>query len=270
MADDRPGAMWTDAAGYERFMGRWSRLVGRQVIDWLAPPPGLAWLDAGCGTGAFTELLLRHAAPGSVVGFDPAPDQVAHARAAVADRRASFAVGDATGIDFPDDRFDAAIAALVLNFIPARDKAVAELARVVRPGGTVAAYVWDFAGDGAVPRHLTAAIAELDPESAARYRKAVDADSSRPEALAAVFRGAGLVAVDTRPCDIECAFADIDDYWGANTTTAAPNGVYVSRLAADAVARLKAALPRHLPPPGADGAIRFAAKAWAVKGQVAG
>lgn len=131
-----------DGAAYERYMGKWSQLAGETFLDWLAPKSGLRWLDVGCGNGAFTEMLVERCAPVSVQGIDPSEGQLAYARTRPASRVAQFRQGDAIAQPFPDDTFDAAVMPLVIFFVPDPAKGVAEMARVVCPGGTVTAYAW--------------------------------------------------------------------------------------------------------------------------------
>jgi SAM-dependent methyltransferase len=143
MADT--SVIFDDGAAYECFMGRWSRAVGATFLRWVAPPRGAYWLDVGCGTGVFTELVLDTCAPASIVAVDPAAAQIDHARKQAVARRADFRIADAQTLPFPDGAFDVVASALVINFIPDRPRALAEMRRVARPGGTVAGYVWDFA-----------------------------------------------------------------------------------------------------------------------------
>src|SRR5262249_41075648 len=154
-----------EGLAYERFMGRWSRLAGRLFVDWLAIASRQRWLDVGCGTGAFTEVVLSSCDPEIIVAFDPSEQQVAYARSRIEDKRVSIRIGDVTSIDAPSNAFDVAVAALVLNFIPNQEKAAAEMARVVRPGGTVAAYVWDFAGRRSITQHLSDALSIVAPHA---------------------------------------------------------------------------------------------------------
>src|SRR6516225_992274 len=137
-----------DGAAYERMMGNWSRRAGNIFLDWLAAPPGLKWIDVGCGNGAFTELIVERWAPVEVQGIDPSEGQLAFAQKRPAARVATFSRGDAMSLSFPADTFDAATMALVIYFTPEPIKGVVEMARVVRPGGTVAAYAWDMLGGG--------------------------------------------------------------------------------------------------------------------------
>src|SRR5260221_161292 len=137
-----------DGAAYERYMGKWSQLVGETFLDWLAPKPGLRWLDVGCGNGAFTEMLVERCAPVSVDGIDPSEAQLAYARTRPATRVAQFRQGDAMALPFADDAFDAAVMPLVIFFVPDPAKSIGEMARVVCPGGSVLAYAWDMPGGG--------------------------------------------------------------------------------------------------------------------------
>src|SRR5262249_9385592 len=141
---------FADGAAYEPYMGQWSRRVGETFLDWLALPADLAWLDVGCGSGAFTELVLERCAPAALEGIGPSDEQLAFARSRPSARLARFTRGEAQSLPFPEDRFDVAIMPLVLFFVPDPARGVAEMVRAVRPGGTVAAYVWDME-DGGFP-----------------------------------------------------------------------------------------------------------------------
>ena len=139
------GVRWDSGDAYEPYVGRWSRLVAREFVTWLAVPPGSRWLDVGCGTGALIQTVLEHAAPSEVVGTDPSPAYIALAGARMDDDpRAHFEIGDAQDLQAAAATFDALVSGLVLNFVPRPELAVAEMARVTRPEGTVAAYVWDY------------------------------------------------------------------------------------------------------------------------------
>ena len=131
-------AAFNDGAAYERFMGRWSRAVGGVFLEWLAPPKGAQWLDVGCGTGAFTELVLGSCSPANVMGIDPFTEQIEYARSLPVARLAEFKVADALNLPFPDCSFDVVASALVINFVPDRPRGLAEMRRVAKPGGLVA------------------------------------------------------------------------------------------------------------------------------------
>ena len=134
---EQPQIRFDDGAAYEGFMGVWSRLAGEGFLQWLAPPERWRWADIGCGNGAFTELLFERCAPTSVHGIDPSEAQLAFARTRLEEAPAQFSQGDAMALPWTDDSFDAAVMALVIFFVPDPPKSVAEMARVVRPGGSV-------------------------------------------------------------------------------------------------------------------------------------
>src|SRR5688500_14326083 len=133
---------WQAGDSYERYMGRWSRRVAPLFLDWLRLPPGLDWLEVGCGTGALSAAIVAQAAPKNLVAIDPSEGFVAKARANVPDPRVECRVGDAQSIAVPAASRDVVAAGLVVNFIPDREKALAEMKRVARPGGTIGFYVW--------------------------------------------------------------------------------------------------------------------------------
>ena len=145
MAEARP--TFDDGAAYDEFMGRWSRAVGAVFLDWLAAPRKAAWLDVGCGTGAFTTLIVKTCKPARVAAVDPGAAQIEFARRQPVAKRADFRVADAQTLPFSDGTFDVVASALVINFIPDRARAVAQMRRVTRAYGTVGGYVWDFADD---------------------------------------------------------------------------------------------------------------------------
>src|SRR5579859_6506445 len=156
-----PGQMFSDGKVYERMMGRWSKLAGRIFLDWLAPPQNLRWVEVGCGNGAFTEELIVRCAPAAVSAIDPSEGQLSFARARPGTTLAQFRRGDAQALPFADRSFDAAAMALVITFLPDPAKAVAEMARVVKPGGLVASYMWDTLGGGVPLAPLEAALKSL-------------------------------------------------------------------------------------------------------------
>ena len=140
---------WAAGALYEPYVGRWSRLVAKELLRWLLLPIKKDWLDMGCGTGALTQTILEDGRPSAVMGIDPSVGFVEYAKAQIISPRVSFKIGDARALPIDSANFDAVVSGLVLNFVPEPQLAVAEMLRVARPGGTVAAYVWDYAGKNA-------------------------------------------------------------------------------------------------------------------------
>jgi SAM-dependent methyltransferase len=266
-----PG-LWGAGESYERYMGRWSRQVAPRFIDWLGHEPSGSWggacLDIGCGTGILTAALLEEGAPRRVVGIDSAPDFLELAQARLSDARATFRSGDALALAEPDDAFDLAVSGLVLNFLPDKAAALAEMVRVVRPGGTVGLYVWDYAGHMQIMRHFFDVATVLDPR-ALDFDDGVKAPVCRPGPLRELFTGAGLESVEVRAIDITAAFESFDDYWAPflGGTGSAPK--YCMSLTEKAREDLRERLRARLPT-GPDGEILLALRAWAAKGRVAG
>jgi ubiquinone/menaquinone biosynthesis C-methylase UbiE len=250
-----------DGAAYERMMGAWSRLAGDIFLDWLAPPQGLRWIDIGCGSGAFSQLLTERCAPAEVQGIDPSEAQLAFARTRPAARLAEFRQGDAMALPFPENSFDAAVMALVIFFVPDPAKGVAEMVRVAAPGGTVAAYVWDFEGGGTPNEPITAEMREmgLTPLRPPSF------GASRMEALRELWTAAGVEAIETREITVARTFADFDEFWITNL--AAPSvGPTIAAMPLGDAETLKARVQARLPPDAA-GHVTYAARANAIKGR---
>jgi len=259
-----PAEVWENAESLERYVGRWSRLVAREFVAWLQVPPGSRWLDVGCGSGALTETVLAEAEPESIEGVDTSEAFVAYAASRVTDPRASFAVADAQALDRPDAAYDAVASSLVLNFLPDPARGAAEMRRVVRPGGVVAGYVWDYAGEMQLMRRFWDAAAELDP-AAADLEEGRRMAGCNPADLEALFSGAGLEEVETRAIDVPTVFADFDDYWSPFEGGQGPAPGYCASLPRDRRAALRERLRETLPA-AADGSISLVARAWAVRG----
>jgi SAM-dependent methyltransferase len=244
-------------------MGDWSRRVGTVFIDWLALPSGLKWIDVGCGNGAFTELVVDRCAPSEVCGIDPSEAQLDFARKRSAVRFAKFDHGDAMALPFKANTFDAAIMALVIFFVPDPAKGVAEMARVVRPGGTVAGYAWDILGGGFTLEPLrielrAMGIKPVDPPSV---------EASRVEAMRDLWIGAGLDTVDTRQITVQRTFSSFEEFWNI-TISGAPSmrPTFAAMSSAD-VELLKTRVSARLPSDAA-GRITYASRANAIKGRV--
>jgi SAM-dependent methyltransferase len=252
---------WASGAAYEFYMGRWSRAVARAFVPWLQVKPQAHWLEVGCGTGALTSTIVAHGQPASIVGCDPAEPFVAAARAQITDARASFLVANAEALPRRDGAFDAVVSALVLNFLPDPGRAVAAMRDRLGPGGVVAAYVWDYGEGLTFLRHFWDEATAADPR-AATLDEGGRFPLCQPTALAALFREAGLQAVQTSALEIATDFSDFDDFWSPFLGGTGPAPSYVASLAPAQQQALKERLRRRLP----DGPISLPARAWAVRG----
>jgi ubiquinone/menaquinone biosynthesis C-methylase UbiE len=251
-----------DGAAYERYMGTWSQLAGETFLDWLAPKPGLRWLDIGCGNGAFTEMLAGRCAPGALHGIDPSEAQLAHARSRSALREAQFRQAYAMALPFPDDTFDAAVMPLVIFFVPDPGRGLLEMARVVAPGGIVAAYAWDLQGGGFPYEGLWAEMRAMGVE----IPLPPSPDAGGMEVLRKLWTAAGLEAVETRPIIVERTFANFEDYWA--TVRGGPSvGKGLAAMSAKNLELLKERMRAGLAV-NDDGGITCKARANAVKGRV--
>jgi len=254
---------FNDGAAYERYMGKWSRLAGEVFLDWLAPAPGLRWLDVGCGSGAFTEMIVERCAPSAVQGIDPSEAQLEFARTRPIEHVAQFRQGDAMAQPFPDGTFDVAVMALVIFFVPEPAKGVAEMRRVVAPGGMVAAYAWDMESGGFPYDALVGEIRALGAE----VPRPPSPEASRLDALRQLWADAGLRDIVTREIDVSRTYADFDDYWTTILGGASVGGALKS-MTEGQLATLKTRLQAHFRPE-ADGRIIGHARANAVKGRIA-
>jgi ubiquinone/menaquinone biosynthesis C-methylase UbiE len=256
-----PKINFNDGATYEQMMGIWSRFAGEIFLDWLAPPSGLRWIDIGCGNGAFTEVLVDRCSPMEVQGIDPSEEQLAFARTRSSSRVTEYRQGDAMALPFPMGRFDAAVMALVVVFVPDPAKGVAEMVRVVRPGGIVATYVWDMVGGG-FP--LDPILVEMHAMGL-KLPRPPRADASRMETLQSLWAAAGLETVEMREIAVTRTFADFDDFWMINTKSPMLAPTLATMPPGDIeslTGRLRARLPGD-----AQGRITCRAVAHAVKGR---
>ena len=255
---------WGVGDAYEHYMGRLSRPVAARFVTWLAVPPGERWLDVGCGTGALSETILSLAAPRELVGIDPAPGFVLHAESQLGSERARFDTGDAQALDAPHGSFDVAVSGLVINFVPRPERALAEMARVTRPGGVVALYLWDYAEGMQYLRRFWDAATALDPAAVA-LDEGRRFPICRPGPLEELVRGAGLRDVTCEAIEVATRFASFDDYWTPFLGGQGPAPGYVVSLSNLRRETLREWLRQRLPT-SPDGSIALTARAWAVRG----
>jgi SAM-dependent methyltransferase len=258
---------WRAGQSYEFYMGRWSRQVASRFVAWLSPADRLDWLEVGSGTGALSATILARCNPASLTGVEPAAEFLEQARATVVDERAQFLPGDAQALPVSDGSKDMVVSGLVLNFVPDRDEALAEMQRAARAGATVAFYVWDYPGGGVefLQAFWTAAIA-LDPDAQdlAEDRRFAFCTSAGLTALA---EAAGLRSVEATALEVPTVFRDFDDLWHPFTLGAGPAPGYFAKLDPGTRERLREDLSRGLPR-AEDGSIPLKARAWAVRGRV--
>ena len=259
------GDRWASGTAYEAYVGRWSALVAPVFIDWLGVPAGRRWVDVGCGTGMLTRAILERSSPAAVIGVDPSEAFVDRARAAVVDPRVGFRVATAAATGLRDGEVDALVSGLVLNFVPDAGEALREARRVVRAGGIVAGYVWDYAEGMQMMRRFWDAARALDPAAEA-LDEGPRFPLASPEPLARVFRDAGLEGVDVRAIEVPTVFRDFDDLWKPFLGGTGPGPAYVASLADEPRKALRDRLRGSLPEEP-DGSIRLKARAWAVRGR---
>jgi SAM-dependent methyltransferase len=256
--------VFDDAGGYERYMGRWSRAIGEQFLAWLAPPPNARWLDVGCGTGAFSELILARCMPRSLSGIDPSAAQIDYAKSKFP--KADMRVADSMALPFGDGGFDVVASALVLHFIPDRGKALTEMKRVTRDGGTVAAYTWERTAttDFAPYAPMLRAIEQIGGEPV----RSPTVPEANPDGLQAAIAAAGFVDIEMRRIEATQSFRDFDDFWQIMTLGFSPSGKSVAKLDDGQRAKLRETLLATLPI-ATDGSISYPARAVAFKARKA-
>lgn len=257
---------WERGNPYEQYVGRWSRQVAPLFVSWLNVPAGRRWLDVGCGTGALCAAIVDRCSPSSVAGVEPSEGFLKTAEENLAGR-AALHQGSATALPFADASVDAVVSGLVLNFVPDQPAALLEMARVTRKGGTIAAYVWDYAGKMELMRFFWDAAVELDSD-AAKLDEGIRFPLCRPEALEKLFASTRLEEIEVKAIDIPTSFADFDDYWQPFLGGQGPGPAYAMSL--DEISRVR--LREHIRariPTEANGSITLTARAWAARARVA-
>jgi SAM-dependent methyltransferase len=257
---------WERGDPYEQYVGRWSRRVAPRFLAWLRIPAGRRWLDVGCGTGALSAAILDQGAPASLTGIEPSAGFLASARRQLGGR-AVLHQASATQIPLGDGSVDVVVSGLVLNFVPDPRAALAEMTRVTGPGGTIAVYVWDYAGGMELMRVFWDAAIALDP-AAAKLDEGVRFPLCRPEPLAELFTAAGLQSVEVTAIDVPTPFTAFADYWQPFLGGQGPAPAYAMSLDEAARTRLRDRIRERLPA-AADGSISLTARAWAARGAVA-
>ena len=253
---------FTDGAGYDRFMGVWSRLAGQNFLSWIGPQPNQRWLDVGCGNGAFTQLIAEQSEPLALVGIDPSEAQLAYARQHPQLQSVDFVTGDAMGLPFQDDALDLAVMPLVIFFVPEPAQGVAEMARDVAPGGTVAAYAWDMEGGGFPYREVNETLGAVGRPTP----MPPSPEASRLETLRALWLTAGMGDIETRVITVERTYSDFDDLW--NTVLGGPSaGQALAAMNEEERGHFRQVLQDRLQPAGRS-SITLTGRAHAIQGKV--
>ena len=259
--------MFAVSAGYERFMGRWSRLLAPAYIAFAGVKNGDRVLDVGTGTGSLTAALEVRMPASEIVGVDPSEGFIAYAQENAKSTRVHFEVGDAQALlKFKDASFDNSLALLVMNFIPDHNKAVAEMRRVTRAQGTVSACVWDYDSGMQMLRFFWDEAVALDPAVEPKDERHMKL--SREGQLGDLWRGGELINIKEEPLVIDQAFSSFNDYWEPFTKGAGPGGAYVVSLSVDRRQQLEARIRKRLLGDRQDGPFTLKARAWCVRGEV--
>ncbi len=253
---------WAAGDAYEQFMGRWSRDVATHFLQWLGVTPQQRWLDVGCGTGALTQAIVSSADPHTVVGLDASLDFVLYANRQTIPAR--FVVADGSALPLQDAAVDAIVSGLALNFMLQPAQVAAEMVRAVRPGGVVAAYVWDYAGKMEFLRYFWDVAVTLDP-SAASQHEGNRFPLCRPEALHQLWQTAGFENIVVEALDVPTVFDSFESYWQPFMLGNFPAPKYAMSLnpaQRDLLQdRLRAAVPV-----AEDGSIHLIPRVWAIRG----
>lgn len=256
---------WSAGENYEHYMGRWSRLISYEFLNWLDAPRNADWLDIGCGTGALTQTILNTQFPRSVVGIEPSESFLEHARATTADHKVSFQVAGAEALPLTDNSVDVATSALVLNFVPNKTKMMEEMRRVTRQGGVVSFYVWDYpsGGIGFIDAYWKAAAA-VDPAA-----KDLDESDRFPyctrDGLSEICISGGLSDPDIETFEVDAEFPDFDAFWQPFTLGAGPAPGHCMSLSEEKRREIRVRLADEL---GTDNPISLPARAFGVKATV--
>lgn len=259
MAMDR----WTSGADYDRWMGRWSRLLAREFLEWLNLPDGLRWIDVCCGSGVLTEAIVERNAPTAIVGVDISPEQINFARQHRARHNVTFEIANAMSLPFADASFDVAVCGCGLNYIPNPYQGLVEFRRVVRPGGILAIYVWDYEHGAKFLREFWDVAIAVDGE-AASFDQARRFPMCTEAGLRALFAQVKLEDVTARPLDIVTRFTTFDDYWEPLMSGQGSAPSYLATRASHVQTKIRDRLRATLPING-QGAIELPARAWAIR-----
>lgn len=257
-------ADYDNAEAYERYMGRWSQRLAPLFFDAAEIGAANRILDVGSGTGSLTNLIAKATRASDIVGIDPTQTFVRYAQARAADPRLRFMESDARRLPFPDDDFDASLALLSLHNIPDADVALAEMRRVTRSGGVVAACEWDFAGGMQMFRVVWDVLFALHPEAEAEFSSHIPLGGQGE--LHALWIAGGIRDVVETSLTFPLTFTDFDDFWAPFAKGPSRAWRFLGRLSDAQLDAYRQALRHALLGHELDGPFRLQARAWAVRG----
>ena len=260
MSDNKSEIIFDDGESYEHFMGVWSRKVGVQFIDWIKFPHSLSVLDVGCGNGAFSVQIDEICKPLSIAGIDPSSAQIDYASRREINAPSQFEVGDSMSLPFQNDEFDASVMALVIFFVPDPKKGVAEMLRVTKPGGIVAAYAWDVTSGGLPMEPLHKIMREMGIE----YPLPPSLEASQKTVMKEIWTNLGISEVETTTFDVKRSFKNFNEYWSISSVGPSVAGTLKS-LSTETVNEIKLKLNASLERDAENNIITYAF-ANAVKG----
>jgi SAM-dependent methyltransferase len=256
---------WTSGSAYDQWMGRWSRLLADEFLNWLGLPQNFRWLDVCCGSGVLTKAIVERCAPARVAGIDASLQQIEFAREHRAHPAVNFESGDAMALPFAEASFDVAVCGLGLNFVPEPERALQEMRRVTISGGLVAVYVWDYAEGARFLRQFWDAATVVDREASA-YDQARRFPLCNPEALGKLFEGARMKQVSVRTLNVITRFTSFDDYWQPFLTGQGSAPSYLATRDESTRSAIQERLRSSLTT-DSEGAIELPARAWAICGR---
>ena len=264
---DTGSTMFANAEAYERFMGRWSRLVAPLLVHFTGIPDAGEVLDVGSGTGSLAFSIAKRKVHSHVLGIDPSKEYVEYANSQNSfPDRVSFQIGDAQQLRFPDATFQTSVSLLVFNFIPDTKKALSEIRRVTKAGGLISAAVWDYGEGMRMLRVFWDAAASVDAAAGKHDEKHMPL--CRAGELAQLWKQSGLEHVHEQPLDITMRFESFADYWDPFLLGQGPAGAYVRSIDGDHLRSLRSAVKRQLSTKTSDEPFALTARAWAVRGTV--
>jgi SAM-dependent methyltransferase len=267
MAETSRHDAWQAGDNYDQYMGRWSREIAPRFLDWLGLASGLDWLEVGCGTGALSGAVVAQSAPRSLTAIDPSEGFVKAARSNVPDSRVTFGVGDAQALPVDSASKDVVVSGLVLNFVPDKERALAEMLRVARRPATIAFYVWDYPGGGVEFMRAFWTAATALNTSAADLTEDKRFPLCSADGLIDLAKRAGLASADVTAIEMPTVFKNFEDSWHPFTLGTGPAPGYCASLAPEARQQLKDKLNESLPQ-REDGSIHLKARAWAIRATI--